>query len=83
MINQTICINGQEDHLICLMQHCLNDVHFSEVNKFLAESLYVTTNAIEFTDPSDTTHLLIILLLLSRVTSYFDVYSPSIAEYEN
>ena len=28
-------------------------------------------------------HLLIILLQLSGVTSYFDIYSLSIAEYEN
>ena len=43
----------------------------------------MTTCAIELTDPFNTAHPLIILLWLSRVTSYFDVYSPSIAESGN
>ena len=43
----------------------------------------MTTHAIEFADLFDAAYLLIILLQLSSVTSYFDVYSPSIAKYEN
>ena len=43
----------------------------------------MTTHFVELTDPFDATHLLIILLQLSSVTSYFDVYSPIIKEYEN
>ena len=43
----------------------------------------MTTYDIELVDPLTTSHLLIILLQLSGVTSYFDVYSPSVAEYEN
>ena len=50
---------------------------------FLAEITSETTHAIELVDPFDAAHPLIILLQLSGVTSYFDVYSPSIAEYEN
>ena len=65
------------------MQCHLNGVHISEVPKFLAESPSVTTHAIELTDPFDAAHILIIPLQLSIVIRYFDVYSPSIAEYEN
>ena len=64
------------------MQCHLNGVHISEVPKFLAHSPSVTTHA-KLTDPFDTVHSLIIQLQISGVTSYFDVYSPSIAEYEN
>ena len=42
-----------------------------------------TTHAIELVDPFDSAHPLIILLKLSSVTSYFDVYSPGIVEYEH
>ena len=45
------------------------------------ESLSVTTHAIELTTPFDAFHPLIILLQVSGVTCYFDVYSLSIAEY--
>ena len=54
-----------------------------EVPKVLAGSPSVTTHAVEFTDPFDAAHLLIIPLQLSSVISYFTVYSLSIAEYEN
>ena len=50
-------------------------VHFSEVPKFLAESSSMNTLA--------AAHLLIILLHVSWVSSYFDVYFQSISEYEN
>ena len=60
------------------MQCCLHGVHISEVLKFLAESPSETIHAIELE-----AHLLIIPLHLSSVTSYFDVYSPSVTEYEN
>ena len=83
MINQAIHIDGLVNHLICPMQCCLNGVLISEVPKFLPETPSETTHAIELVDPFDTAHPLIILLQLSRVTSYFDVYSPSITEYEN
>ena len=59
----------------------MNSVHISEVTKFLAGNPSVTTHAIELPDPFDAAHLLIILLQLSSVTSYFDMYSWSIAEY--
>ena len=58
-------------------------MHINEVPKFLAESPSVNNHALELTDPFDADHLLIIPLKLSSVTSYFDVYSPRIAEYEN
>ena len=50
---------------------------------FLAESPSETTHAIELVDPFNTAHPLIIPLQLSGVTSYFDVYSPSVTDYEN
>ena len=65
------------------MKFHLNGVHISKAPKFLAESPSMTTHAIELTDPFNTAHLLIISLQLSGVTSYFDVYSLSIAEFEN
>ena len=83
MINQAICIKGLENHLLCPMKFHLNGVHISKEPKFLAESPSVTTHAIELTDPFNAAHLLIIPLQLSGVTSYFDVYSLSIAEFEN
>ena len=83
IINQAIHIDGLVNHLLCLMQCRLNCVHISEVPKFLAETLNETTHAIELVDPFNAAHPLIILLQLSGVTSYFDVYSPSIADYEN
>ena len=79
---QAIHINGPESHILCPMQCHLSGLHI-RVPKFLAESPSVTTHAKQLTDPFNAAHQLIIMLQLSRVTSYFDVYSPSIAEYEN
>ena len=83
LINQAICINGLVKHLLCPMQCCLNGVYIGKISKFLAETPSETTNAIELVHPFDATHPLIIPLPLSSVPSYFDVYSPSIADYEN
>ena len=58
-------------------------MQISEVPKFLAENSSETTHAIELVNPFDAVHPLIIPLQLSGATSYFDVYSSSIAEYEN
>ena len=49
----------------------------------MAESFSVTTHTIELPDPFKAAHPLSILLQLSGVTSYFDMYSLSIAEDEN
>ena len=76
-------IYGLINHLLCSMQCCLNGVHISEVPKFLAEAPSETTHATELAHPFDAAQLLTILLQLSGVTSYFDIYSPSIAEYES
>ena len=65
------------------MQYHLNGVQINEVPKFLAETPSETTHAIELVNHFDATHLLIIPIKLSSVVSYFDVYSPSITEYEN
>ena len=43
----------------------------------------LTTHALELTDPFDTAHLLIIPLQLRGMISYFDMYSPYTAVYEN
>ena len=83
MINQAICIDGLVNYLLCPMQCCLNGVHISEVPKFLAETPSETTHTIELVYSFDAIHSLIILLQLSSATSYFDVYSPSIADYQD
>ena len=82
IINQAICIDGLENHSICPMQCHLNGVHISEVPKFLAESPSETTHAIELVNSFNAAHQLVILLQLNSVTSYFDVYSLIVAEYE-
>ena len=71
MINQAICIDGLVNHLLRPMQHCLTKTP-SEI-----------THAIELVDPFNATNLSIILLQLRIVTSYFDVYCPSFADYQN
>ena len=43
----------------------------------------MTTHVIDLTDTFNAVHPPIISLQLSDVTSYFDVYSSSVAEYEN
>ena len=65
------------------MKCCLNGVHISEVPKFLAGSPNVTTHAIQLLDLFDAAYTLLILLQLCSATSYYDVYSPSISEYED
>ena len=60
----------------------MNGVHVSEVSNFLAEMSEIT-HAIELVNPFDAAHPLIILFQLSSITSYFEVYSPSVTEYEN
>ena len=64
------------------MECCLNGVQISEAPKFVADNPNETTHAIELVDPFDAAHSLIIPSQLSGVTSYFDVYSPSVTEYE-
>ena len=43
----------------------------------------MTTHDIQVEDPLNAVHLLINYLKLQGVTSYVDVYFPSIEEYEN
>ena len=83
MINQAICIDCLDSHLLYPLQCHLNGVHISEALKYFAESPSETMHAIGLVDPFDITHLLIILLQISGATSYFDVYFPSIAKYES
>ena len=83
MINYAICIDGLGNHLLCPMQCHLNGVQFIEFPKVLAENHSKTTNAIELVNPFSAAHPLIIPLQSSGVASYFDAYSPSVAEYEN
>ena len=51
--------------------------------KFLGYSPGEITHAIQVIDSFDAAHPLTILLQLIGLTSYFDAYSPSSAEYEN
>ena len=83
MINQAICIDRLVNHCLCHMSCCLNGVNMSEVPKSLAETPSETTHAEGLVNPFYAAHPLIIPLQLSEVTSYFDVYSPSVKEYEN
>ena len=83
MINQAIQTDGLVNLLLCPMLCCLNGVHINEVPKFLAETPKETTHAIELVYPFNTTHPLIIPLQLSNVTSYFDLFSPSITVYKD
>ena len=53
----------------------------NEVPKFLAETPSERSHAIKLVDPFNAAHRLIILVKLTRVTSFFDVFSPTIAEY--
>ena len=73
MINQAIQINCFKNHLLCPMQCYLNSVYNSEVHKILADSLSVTTHAIQLLDLTDAAHPLIILLESHVATSYFDI----------
>ena len=75
MINQVIWIDGLVNHLLCHMQCHLNGVYFIEVPIFLAERPSVTTQAIQLIGFFNEVHLVIFLLWLSSITSYFDVYS--------
>ena len=65
------------------MQCYPNGVQIYEVPKFLAKNPSETTHAIELVNSFNTAHPLIIPLQLSSVTSYFDVYYPTVTEYEN
>ena len=83
MINQVIQISCLDSHLLCPIQFLLNGMHISEIVKFLADSLSVTTHVIRLKDPFNVTIPVLIQLHLCGVTSYFDVYFTSIAEYLN
>ena len=80
MINQAVCIDSLDNHILCPMKCHLNGVHISEVPKFLAESPSETTHAIKLVDPFNAAHSLTIPLQLSNVTIYFDVYSLSVTD---
>ena len=54
-----------------------------QVPKFLADSNGETTYASQLIDHLNTALLFIVPLLLQGVTSYFDVYYPIIAEYDD
>ena len=83
MINQAISNDGLDNHILYPMQCHQNGVQISEVLKFLAENLSETIHAIELVHPFDAAYPLIISLWSSGVTSYFDMYFPSVSEYEN
>ena len=84
MINQAIRKDGlvKKFYAPCSVIY-LNGVYTSEVPKFFTETPSETTHAIELVNPFNAAHPLIILLQLSGVTSYFDVFPLNIAEYED
>ena len=73
LINQAIEMKGLNNHLLCLMQCCMNGVLINEVPKFLAPIPSETKHAIQLKNPFDATHPTIIPLKLNRVTSYFTI----------
>ena len=77
IINQAICLDGLGNNRFCPIQCQLNGVQIKKGPKFLAEIPSETTHAIELFNPFDASHP------LSGVTSYFDVCSLSVTEYEN
>ena len=72
MINQAMCTDSLDNHLLFPMKCHLIGVHIKVAPKSQL-SPSVTTHAIEFVNPFDAAHLLIILLQLSVVTSFFHV----------
>ena len=83
IIKKAIQISGLGNYVLYLMQCFLKGVHVSEFPEFLADSPSETTHAIKVIDHFDNAHPLFIQLQLSSTARYFDVYSLSIAEYEN
>ena len=63
MVNQAICIDGLENHLLCPLHCYLNGMHISQVPMFLAESPSVTTHTIMLINPFDTAHPLFSLVM--------------------
>ena len=64
------------------MQCHLNEKHISEVPKILTDHPSVNTQAIQLFELFYVTHPLVINLQCC-LTKYFDIHSPSIAEYKN
>ena len=62
--------------------YLLNEEHNNEVFKFSAHISSESNHAKKVPDLLDAAHLLIIPLRLHGVTIYFDVYLPSIADYQ-
>ena len=65
------------------MQWHVNGILIDEVPKFLASFSSETTHAIQLENPYDATHLIIVLLKLNGVTSYFKLRAPTHEEYED
>ena len=65
------------------MQIRMAGVRINELPKFLVEDMYEKTHTIIVQDPLDLNELLIILLALKGVTSYFLSRKPKASEYED
>ena len=76
-------MKGLDHHLLCLMQCCMNSVLINEVSKFLAPILSETIYALQLETPFNATHPIIIPLKLKRVSSHFEVRTPTQEEYED
>ena len=81
-MNQATFIHGLKNNFLCPMQCHLYDVHISKVPKFFAERPSVTTHEVQLINPfnSKPTYN---PTVVKWCNSCFDVYSPSIVEYEN
>ena len=82
LINQAIEKKGLDHHLLCSMQCHINGVVINGVPNFLAPAASETMHAIQLENLFDATHAIIIPLKLNRVTSYFEVRTPTQEEHE-
>ena len=68
-INQAIKMKGLDNHLLCLMQCCMNGVLINDFPKFPAPTPSEIMHAIQVENPFDATRPIIIPLKLNGVTS--------------
>ena len=76
-------MKGLNHQLLYWMQHGMNGVMIDKVPKLLAPAPSETIHAIQFENPFNATHPIIIPLKLNRVTSYFEVRKSTQKEHED
>ena len=79
---QMIEMKGLDHHLLCPMEYWMNGVAIDKVYKCLATIPSEIMHAIKVVNLLDVTHPFIILLVITIVTSCFNVRKPAQKEYE-